>query len=678
MFPAPISSRRLRLFAGSVAVAAISTMVILGAATSASAAVSDAPARTWATNGRVLSILPVGDSVYVGGTFTQVVDPAGHAAPASNIAVFHPSTGRFDTAWGGSTNGAVNAMDISGGTLYLGGDFSTVDGAPNRRKLAALNASTGALVTAWHPAAGGPVDALAVVGSNVYAGGPFTDVSDDTGTYAQPFIARFDATSGNFDQAWVPAPNERVRAVIGSADGSRIFIGGDFGRVDGNTFADSTASLVTTTGAVDPAFRPGPNNGSSHSPVLGLATNGTRLVVAAGGGGGACAAQDATTGATFWSHSANGDAQAVRIVGATVYCGGHFGGSSSFDGFDRNKLATINLTTGAVLPFAPVVNSALGLFTLAADATHLYVGGDFTKITGINQSFFAMFVDTAAQTVPLAPQALSADGGDGAVFLSWEPPSSDGGTKVKKYNVYRAVGAGALKKIGTTTTTVYTDNTAANGTTYTYRVNAFNALGTGPNSSPVNGTPVAGSVSPPGPPVGFDTAGQAGQILLTWSPPVSDGHAPITNYQIYRSTSTGTETPYVTVGNVTSYVDSALVFGTRYFYTVRAVNTAGAGLPSGESSDVANSGVPSPPTLAGTASAGRVTLTWNYPNDNGSPITKFVLLRDGIRLETIKSGAIFTFADTTVHAGTTYRYQIKASNAVGSSNFSNTVMITAQ
>ena len=71
-------------------------------------------------------------------------------------------------------------------------------------------------------------------------------------------------------------------------------------------------------------------------------------------------------------------------------------------------------------------------------------------------------------------------------------------------------------------------------------------------------------------------------------------------------------------------------------------------------------------------------MSWNYPNDNGSPITKFVLLRDGVRLFSTKNGATFQFVDQTVTAGTLYRYQVKAVNAVGSSNFSNTVMITVQ
>jgi fibronectin type 3 domain-containing protein len=661
-----------------IVVAAVAALVV-GFTGPALADVSNAPAHTWATNGRVLAILPIdADQVIVAGTFTQVTDPAGHASPANNIASFDPTDGTFDTSWLGGADDAVNALAISGSTLYIGGLFAQVDGV-TRHKLAALNATTGSLVTTWRPGVDLQVDQLAVVGSNVYATGIFQDVTDTSGTYLQPYVARFDATSGTFDQSWRPEPNGRVRAIIGSADSTRVFIGGDFTSVSGATWANTTASLSVSTGAVDTTYRPAPNNVNQHASVYDIRTDstGTQLILAVGGGGGACTDENAATGANIWSHHTNGNLQAVRIVGSTVYCGGHFNGSGSFDGFDRNKLAAVDLASGAVLDFAPTVNSALGVWYMGADDTHLYVGGDFTKISGVNQPHFAMFVDLGSQTVPLTPLALTAEPGDGAVFLSWDPPSGDGGSKVQAYYVYRAVGTGKLKKVGTAKTPGYTDGTAVNGTTYTYRVAAKNALGTGPQTGPVTATPQSGSVTAPGAPTNLTSVGQAGQIQLTWDAPANDGHSPITNYAILRGTAVGQETLLTTVGNVTSYVDTSVVVGTRYFYEVEAVNAVGPSNPSGETSAAANSGVPSPPTLSGTASGGKITLTWNYPNDNGSPITKFVLVKDGIRIAT-PPGTTLTYIDSAVTVGTLYHYQVKATNAVGTSKFSNTLMITAQ
>ena len=64
---------------------------------------------------------------------------------------------------------------------------------------------------------------------------------------------------------------------------------------------------------------------------------------------------------------------------------------------------------------------------------------------------------------------------------------------------------------------------------------------------------------------------------MTWFAPLSNGGATITNYRIYRGTSSGAETLLTTVGNVLAYTDTTIVFGTTYFYELRAVNAAGDG-----------------------------------------------------------------------------------------------------
>jgi hypothetical protein len=73
-------------------------------------------------------------------------------------------------------------------------------------------------------------------------------------------------------------------------------------------------------------------------------------------------------------------------------------------------------------------------------------------------------------------------------------------------------------------------------------------------------------------------------VSLLWSPPSSDGGAGITNYKIYRGTTSGGETLLTQVGNVTSYTDNSVTNGTTYYYEVSAVNSVGESALSNERS----------------------------------------------------------------------------------------------
>ncbi|MBI4451854.1 fibronectin type III domain-containing protein [Candidatus Woesearchaeota archaeon] len=85
-------------------------------------------------------------------------------------------------------------------------------------------------------------------------------------------------------------------------------------------------------------------------------------------------------------------------------------------------------------------------------------------------------------------------------------------------------------------------------------------------------------------PIGLSASRGNSQIALTWSAPASDGGAVITNYRIYRSTLSGSETLLTTIGNVLSYADLGLVNGQAYYYKVSAVNSGGESPLSNEAS----------------------------------------------------------------------------------------------
>jgi DNA-binding MarR family transcriptional regulator len=208
------------------------------------------------------------------------------------------------------------------------------------------------------------------------------------------------------------------------------------------------------------------------------------------------------------------------------------------------------------------------------------------------------FNDTWAyelQNVPTEPRNATAADGHDNVNLSWAPPASDEGMPVTNYRVYRGTSPGSFAQIADIgNTTAYTDTAVGSGTRYYYRIAARTAFGQGEYSLIaqvfVTGTPHA-----PG-----NLNGTAGglQVSLTWDAPANDGGSPVTGYRISRGESSGAYTQNFTVGNVTSYVDSAVVCGRTEYYVVSGINVFGDGARSQEASATPCPGAAPPRVLA--------------------------------------------------------------------------------
>lgn len=126
---------------------------------------------------------------YIGGKFTHVAGVA-----RQNLAHI-TGTGDLDPTWNPGANFEVVALAISGGTVYAGGSFTAAgggSGTTTRKYLAAFE-SSGAM-TAWDPGANSSVNALAVSGGTVYAGGFFTQVGGTANGAVAQYLARFDVS----------------------------------------------------------------------------------------------------------------------------------------------------------------------------------------------------------------------------------------------------------------------------------------------------------------------------------------------------------------------------------------------------------------------------------------------------------------------------------------------------
>ncbi len=194
--------------------------------------------------------------------------------------------------------------------------------------------------------------------------------------------------------------------------------------------------------------------------------------------------------------------------------------------------------------------------------------------------------DRVPRACPLLPLSLGATPGDHQVVLNWSAPGSNGGSPLTTYTVYRSLTSG-----GATTTlstapylsTSFTDTTAANGTTYYYKVTASNAVGESSPSNEAPATPTA-PASAPSAPLSLGATPGDHQVVLNWSAPGSNGGSPLTTYTVYRSLTSGGATttlstaPYLS----TSFTDTTAANGTTYYYKVTASNAVGESSPSNE------------------------------------------------------------------------------------------------
>ena len=271
-------------------------------------------------------------------------------------------------------------------------------------------------------------------------------------------------------------------------------------------------------------------------------------------------------------------------------------------------------------------------------------------------------VKATVPTVPDRVSNLSAAPGNGQATLAWEPPASDGGAPITKYqygggpvNTFRDVDGGADAR------SVIVDS-LTNGTEYGFAVRAVNSMGEGTASS-VSATP---AIPKPGPVQNLLASAGDRSVTLRWDAPLSDGGSPITRYEYQRS---GGSWATVSGGaSARSKTVSGLTNGTTYTFSVRAVNAVGNGAASSATATPAPATVPGAvANLLATHGDGQVVLSWDAPSSDGfSPITRYEYQRSGGSWATVSGGA--SARSKTVSGltnGTTYTFSVRAVNAVG-------------
>ncbi len=348
------------------------TIISSGMATAAGATV-----RTLAVDRRI---------IYVGGSFTNI-----GRASRNRLAALDSATGNA-TKWDPDANNAVRILTVSGSTVYAGGHFTRI-GRADRNRLAALDTVNGNSAALWNPNVEGPnayINAIEINGTTVYVGGKFTTVDK----LPRNNITAIDAAGHN--TGWDPTASDAVSAI--EINGAAIYVAGSFTNI-GSDDRKGIAALNVDNGRALPLWKPTLSfttpSTITDDTVFTLAKTG--LTIYAGGNFNAVdiarnnlAAFKTTTGRpTEWNPNAGGanaQVNALAMSGAIVYAGGTFTTmGSGVTSATRNRLAALDTVTGKVTTWNPSIEGDAAITSPEINAIGLaekkiYIGGLFRMI----------------------------------------------------------------------------------------------------------------------------------------------------------------------------------------------------------------------------------------------------------------------------------------------------------
>lgn len=282
---------------------------------------------------------------------------------------------------------------------------------------------------------------------------------------------------------------------------------------------------------------------------------------------------------------------------------------------------------------------------------------------------------TAATPAQGAPSNLASTANTTRITLTW----ADNTVDENGFKIERCEGAGCdtfaqVAMVGTNVAT-WSDDSVCNGHSYSYRVRAYNT--TVPYETPYSG--VLTVVPPvPAPPVVTVSRGSEIALNLSWSDPTTDE----TGYRV-ESCPGADCTTFAPIGSTTgtTFTDTGLVPGSSYTYRIKGYKTAACSWETIGTPATGTTTITAPGALAAAAAnTTRIDLSWT---DSSATETGYKIERctgpdctDFRQVAT--AGTVTSWADTTVTAGTSYSYRVRATRNIPyawDSGYSNTVSV---
>ncbi len=355
--------------------AAGALLIALGLGAALRAEPAPTPRLSWIFDGPVYGVAQAGNVIAVGGWFSRVSpgsSAVGHLVALSTVT--GASVSPMPTPGPDEIVTAI-APDSAGG-YYFAGRFTNIGSGPIVRgentRLAHVRGD-GSLDTGFTPSVTEPIVSLTFAG-------PSLVVLNDVMAAPQRRVIVVDAATGQ-ERPWTPQlPSADPRPLQAVATAGLVYLLWDDALMSHVTAFDGGNGAVAWT--ADLAGRVPP-------PVnyrIGLNLPGGAMVVAGGRlivGLDRLAAIDRATGLVdpAWGAGQAGNALvfALRVHGAVVYVGGAF---SSWAGQPRNSLAAVDLTTGALVPWAPMASADVYALEVSPDGT-VFVGSPSEGATSI-------------------------------------------------------------------------------------------------------------------------------------------------------------------------------------------------------------------------------------------------------------------------------------------------------
>jgi fibronectin type 3 domain-containing protein len=155
-------------------------------------------------------------------------------------------------------------------------------------------------------------------------------------------------------------------------------------------------------------------------------------------------------------------------------------------------------------------------------------------------------------------------------------------------------------------------------------------------------------------------------VKLAWLAPSSNGGAAINKYAVQRATGSGGPWKTIAYPTTRSRTAKGLTNGTKYYFRIRAHNTAGWSKPSTVVNAVPHTVPSAPQSPVATPGNSSITLTWLAPTSDGGAAIDYTVQTPNFGVWTdIASTTGQTYTATQLYNGTPYTYRVVAHNTAG-------------